>query len=171
MGPISLDISIDARRERVFECICDLSRRPSWAGALVSDLRLERLEGAGRGAAARFRVGAPGGIRYMETVLTEIDPPHTVIEHGRGGHLDRIPIRTAWELVEGQGSVTDVTLTFWTEPAAILDRLRELGRASRWWRRRWRKALKALRDQLESADGLPEPVGVAGGDRPASLAR
>ena len=163
MGPISVDISIDAPREQVFDDICDLSRRPAWAGDLVSDYRLERLEASGRGAAARFRVDAPGGIRYMETVITEADRPHKVVEHGHGGHLDRVAVGAVWELVEGEGSVTVVTLTFWTEPAAVLDRVRELGRASRWWRRRWSRALRLLRDQLESPDGAPEPVRVAGG--------
>lgn len=162
MGPISIDIAIDAPRERVFDHICDLSRRPGWA-TFASDYRLERVDATGRGAAARFRVDAPGGIDYMETILTEVEPPSKVIEHGRGGHLDRVPVRTIWELAGGEGSVTELTLTFWTEPAAMFDRVRELGRASRWWRRRWSRAIRALRDQLESRESAPEPVRVAGG--------
>ncbi len=164
MGPISLDISIDAPRERVFDAICDLSRRPSWAGAIVSDYRLERLDPAGRGAAARFRVGAPGGIDFMETVITEADRPHRVVEGGRGGHIDRVHSRAVWDLSGAEGSPTELTLTFATEPKAVFDKLREAGRAERWWKRRWSRSMRALRDQLESSDPAPEPVGVAGID-------
>ena len=163
MGPISLNISIDAPRERVFDTICDLSRRPSWA-EFVHEYRLERVEAAGEGAAARFRIDAPGGIRYMETVIAKAQRPHTVAEHGRGGHLDRVPIRAVWELAGGAGGVTELSLTFWTEPGAVFDSVRELGRG-RWWRRRWSRALRALRQQLESGEGLPEQVSVAGADR------
>jgi uncharacterized protein YndB with AHSA1/START domain len=163
MGPISLDISIDAPRERVFDYICDLSRRPTWAG-FVNGYRLERLESSGQGAAARFRVGARGGIDYMETVIERAERPHTIVEQGRGGHLDRVRIRTVWELAGGEGDVTELKLTFGTESPARFDRLREL-RAAGWWRRRWSRALRGLRDQLEGAAPPPEPVKVAGGDR------
>jgi uncharacterized protein YndB with AHSA1/START domain len=163
MGPISLDIQIDAPRERVFDYICDLSRRPAWA-QFLSDYRLERIEASGRGAAARFHVGARGGIKYMETVIERAERPHTVVERGRGGHLDRVRIRTVWELTGGEGGVTELTLTFVTESPARFDRLRELG-AGRWWRRRWSRALRRLSQQLEGAVPPAEPVRVAGGDR------
>lgn len=162
MGPLSLDIAIDAPREAVFDRICDLSRRQSWTGHFVSDLRLERIEASGRGAAARFRVGAPG-VAYLETVIDVADRPSTIVERGRGGRKDRVGVRTAWELRGGEGSPTDVTLTFWTEPANILDRLRDL-RAGGWWKRRWRRALQRLRDEIESGEQA-QPVGVGGGDR------
>jgi uncharacterized protein YndB with AHSA1/START domain len=163
MGPISLDISIDAPRERVFDYICDLSRRPAWA-QFLSDYRLERLEASGQGAAARFHVGARGAVKYMETVIERAERPHTIVEQGRGGHLDRIGIHTVWELTGGEGDVTQLTLTFATDSPAAFDRLRERG-AARWWRRRWSRALRRLREQLEGSVPAPEPVRVAGGDR------
>lgn len=163
MGPISLDIAIDAPRERVFDFICDLGRRPAWADHFLDDYRLERVEAAGEGAAARFRVDAPGGIGYMDTVITSAERPHRIVEGGRGGRSNRIPVRAVWELEGGEGSVTEVILTFSTEPTSPFDRLRELG-ASRWWRRRWKKALRRLRDQLESADAAAEPLRLAGID-------
>lgn len=165
MGPISLDIEIDAPRERVFDLICDLSRRPGWAPHFGDDYRLERLEPSGEGAAARFRVDAPGGIGFMETVISRAERPHTIVEHGRGGRSDRARVRTIWELSGGAGDVTSVRLTFWTEQPTLLHRLGEL-RAGRWWRRRWSRALRGLRAALEGDGGLPEAsVGVAGGDR------
>lgn len=161
MGPFSLHISVDAPRERVLDFICDLGVRASWTDHFAHDYRLARIPAAGRGAAARFRVDAPAGIRYMETVIAEVDRPHRVVENCRGGRLDRVPMRMVWELAEGQ--VTEVTLTFWTDPPGIFDRLRELGR-ERWWRRRLGRALRRMRDSIESGQAAPR-AGVAGGDR------
>jgi hypothetical protein len=161
VGPISLTISIDAPRERVFDFISDLGVRQSWTDHFASEYRLERVTAQGQGAAARFRVDAPAGVRYMETVIAEAERPFRVVEHGRGGRLDRMPIRTVWELEEGP--TTTVTLTFWTSPPSLFDRARELGR-TRWWRRRWRKALRHMQEIIESGTAV-ERTEVAGGDR------
>jgi uncharacterized protein YndB with AHSA1/START domain len=165
VGPLSLKVSIDAPRERVFDEICDLGVRPSWIDHFASEYRLARIPATGRGAAARFRVDAPAGIRYMETVISEADRPYRVVEHCRGGRLDRVPIRMVWEL--SGGPTTDVTLTFWTEPPSAFDRLRERGR-ERWWRRRLGKMLRRMREQIESGAEAPR-TGVAGGDRYARV--
>jgi uncharacterized protein YndB with AHSA1/START domain len=164
VGPFSLQISIDAPRERVFDFICDLAVRPSWTDHFAHEYRLERIAAAGRGAAARFRVDAPAGIRYMETVIVETDRPYRVVENGRGGRLDRVPMRFVWELAGGP--ITEVTLTFWTEPPGMFDRARELGR-ERWWRRRLGKGLRRMRDLIESGEAAPR-AGVAGEDRLAT---
>lgn len=161
MGPISLTISVDAPRDRVFDFICDLSTRLSWTDHFVSDYRLERVAASGQGAAARFRVDAPAGVRYMETVIAEAERPFRIVEHGRGGRLDRVPMRLVWELEEGP--ITNVTLTFWTTPESRFDRARELGRTG-WWRRRLSRALRRMREQIESGAIAPR-TGVAGGER------
>ncbi len=161
MGPISLTTSVDASRDRVFDFICDLSTRLSWIDHFARDYRLERVAASGQGAAARFRVDAPAGVRYMETVIAEAERPYRVVEHGRGGRLDRTPMRLVWELEEGP--TTTVTLTFWTQPGTAFDRLRELGR-TRWWRRRWGKALRRMQELIESG-AAAERTEVAGADR------
>jgi hypothetical protein len=161
VGPISLTISIDAPRERVFDFICDLGVRQSWTDHFASEYRLERVQAQGEGAAARFRVDAPAGVRYMETVIAEAERPFRVVEHGRGGRLDRMPIRTVWELEEGP--TTTVMLTFWTSPPTLFDRVRELGR-TRWWRRRWSKAVRRMQEIIESGT-VVERTEVAGADR------
>jgi Polyketide cyclase / dehydrase and lipid transport len=161
VGPISLSISVDAPRSRVFDFISDLGTRPAWIDHFASDYHLERIQARGRGAAARFRVDAPAGVRYMETVIAETDRPYRVVEHARGGRLDRVPMRIVWELEEGP--TTTVTLTFWTLPPGLLDRIREKGR-ERWWRRRWKRSLVRLRDLIESGEAPPR-AGVAGEDR------
>jgi uncharacterized protein YndB with AHSA1/START domain len=171
MGPISLTTTIDAPRERVFDLIVDLARRLAWTDHFLSDYRLERISAAGQGAAARFRIDAPGGITYMETVISDAERPHRIVESGRGGRLDRIPCRALWELSESPGGGTTVVFTFRTEPAAIVDRLRELGRGG-WWRRRWRRALVRLRELIESgAEGAARREQVAGADRVAAAPR
>jgi hypothetical protein len=161
VGPISLTTSIDAPRERVFEFICDLGTRQGWIDHFASEYRLVRVEAKGQGAGARFRVDAPAGVRYMETMIAEAERPYRVVEHGRGGRLDRIPIRTVWELEEGP--TTTLTLTFWTSPPSAFDRVRELGH-TRWWTRRWSKALRRMQEIIESGEALPRTE-VAGGDR------
>ncbi len=164
MGPVSAEIAIDAPREQVFDFICDLGRRPAWTDHFASDYRLDRVEPAGEGAAARFRAGAPGGLDRMDTVITRASRPHRIDEQGRGGRFNRIGVRTVWELEGGEGTPTEVRLTFWTEPPSPLHRAREL-RAPGWWRRRWKRALRRLRQQLESPEQPAPGVGLAGADR------
>ncbi len=164
VGPVSLKITIDASRERVFDFICDLARRPGWTDHFMRDHRLERIDGAGQGAALRFRVDAPGGIGYLDTTIAEADRPHRIDERGRGGRFNRTAVRVVWELQGGEGSVTELAFTFWTDPPGPVERLREF-RAAPWWRRRWRKALRRLREQLEDPELAAEPVRLAGGDR------
>jgi uncharacterized protein YndB with AHSA1/START domain len=166
VGPFTVTVSIDAPRERVFDFICDLAIRPGWIDHFAHDYRVARIPSAGRGAAARFRVDAPAGVRYMETVIAETDRPFRVVEHGRGGRLDRIPIRLVWELEAGP--TTTVRLSFWTAPPSHFDRIREIGR-ERWWRRRWTRALARMRDLIESGADVPR-VEIAGGDRVPSIA-
>jgi uncharacterized protein YndB with AHSA1/START domain len=161
VGPLTVSTSIDAPRERVFEFICDLSTRPAWIDHFASDYRLERIDASGRGAAARFRVGAPAGVEYMETVIAEVDPPHEIVEHARGGRLDHVSIRLVWELEAGP--TTTVKLTFWTKSNSAFDRIKEIGR-ERWWHRRWSKALERMRDLIESGAQVPR-IEVAGADR------
>jgi uncharacterized protein YndB with AHSA1/START domain len=152
-----LSTAVDAPRERVFDFLSDLSNRPQWTDHFVDDFHLVRIEPAGVGAAARFRVGAPRGISYMDTTIAEAERPHKIVEQGRGGRRNKIAIHTVWELTEGPGAVTTVTLTFWTEPAGH--------RGGRWWRRRWHKALRRLATAIESGAPSSGTATVAGGNR------
>ena len=163
MGPISVRRPIDAPREQVFEILCDLANRPAFTDHFMDQLRLERLESSGVGAAARMRVTKRG--LWMETVIEEVSPPHRIVERGRGGRRwDRIPITTSWELVEAPGAGCEVTLSFWTEPSHPADRLRDRFGAERFYRRQWSVALSRLKELVESGRA-PERVVVAGGDR------
>jgi len=163
MGPISAETTIHAPRERVWAILVDLANRPAFCDHFQQEFRLERLESEGVGASARFRVEAPRMKMWLETVIDEVDAPAQIFERGQGGRLDRIPIFTVWELADGAGRSTEATVTFWTEPAHPLDRMRERGRPRRWYRRRWAEALERLKELTET-DATIEPVGVAGVD-------
>ena len=163
MRPVSATTSIDAPRERVFELLCDLSVRPAFTDHFLSGFRLSRVEPSGVGAGARFQLHE--SCDWMDTVIVEADPPHLLREHGHGGRVNRIPVSTVWELAEGPGPGScEVTVTFWTEPANPVDRVRELVGASRWFARSWRQALARLK-QVAEAGGPAERVAVAGADR------
>jgi uncharacterized protein YndB with AHSA1/START domain len=163
MGPMSVTRAIDAPRERVYDFLSDLANRPSFTDHFIRDYRLERFESAGVGAAARMRIAR--GSLWMETVIVAAERPYRILEEGKGGRLDRIPILTAWELVEGPGAAgSEVTMRFGTEPATPIDRLQELRRGERYFRRQWSTALSRLKDQIESGrEG--ERVSIAGGAR------
>jgi uncharacterized protein YndB with AHSA1/START domain len=163
MGPISLETTIDAPRERVYDVIADLGIRPGFTDHFQLDYRLARVDSSGAGAAARFQIAPPGpGKLWAETVIAEAERPRKIVEHGRMGRLGRIPVHTAWELTEGPG-VTDVRLTAWTEPGKF-DRPREILGAGRWHKRQWKKALRRLAEAVEGG-AVPERVEIAGGDR------
>jgi uncharacterized protein YndB with AHSA1/START domain len=165
MGPLSAEIEIDAPRERVFEAIADLARRPAFTDHFLDGFRLTRIESSGIGAGARFRVSSPLRSVWMDTAIAEQQGPHRVVEHGRGGRGNRIPSTTVWELTEGAGSLTRVRVSHWTEPSNPIDRALELlAGNSHWEQRGWREALRRLRDRLESDEAAPAPLALAGGN-------
>jgi hypothetical protein len=101
----------------------------------------------------------------MDSTITEVIEPQRIVEHGRGGRVNRIPSTTVWELLEGPGSLITVRVSFWTEPRNPIDRaIDSIGMASVWLERGWREAMDRLRDNLESGAGETAPVEVAGGN-------
>ena len=163
MRPVSASISIDAPRERVFDLICDLASRPAFTDHFLSEYRLERVDPVGVGAAARFRLHESG--EWLDTVIEAAERPHMIRERGRGGRLNRVPAFTVWELAPGPSpDACEVRVTFWTEPSHPFDRIRELAGASRWFERNWARALRRLKEVVESGRPI-ERVSVAGADR------
>lgn len=164
MGPVSASIPIDVPRERAFEALSDLAARPALLQGFADEFRLERIESAGVGAAARYRI--PDRDLWLGTEITELEPPHKIVERGRGSRLDRMPVSTVWELEEGPAPAScEVRVTFWTEPVTLGDRLAELRPGlGRFYRRGWAGVLRRLRDALEGEEELQRVV-VAGADR------
>jgi uncharacterized protein YndB with AHSA1/START domain len=162
MGPVSASVEIDVPRPLAFAELCDLSRRPSFTDHFISDLRLTRIDPVGVGAGARFRFETPPRHLWMDTVITEVEEPQRIVEHGHGGRTNRIPSTTVWELLEGPGSLLTARVSFWTEPASHVDRaIDSIGMASVWLERGWREAMHRLRDNLEAEAGGAAPAGIA----------
>lgn len=163
MRPVSARLSIDAPRERVFELLLDLSVRPSFTDHFIEQFHLLRIEPVGVGAGARFQIKDAGG--WLDSVIEEVEPPHRILERGRGGRLNRVPTVTEWRLTDAPGpSGCEVEVTFWTEPSHPFDRLRDARNSERRLSRGWRRALERLRALAEEG-AAPQRVSVAGGDR------
>jgi len=169
MGPVSAEIEIDVPRQQAFEAIADLSLRPAFTDHFLTGFHLTRIEPTGVGAGARFRFAVWPRRGWMDTTIAELDGPHRLIEHGRGGRANRIASTTLWELTEGPGALTKVRVSYWTEPTNPVDRgLEVLSGASIPYERRWREALRRLREQLESGQLDQRRLAVAGGNSHAT---
>lgn len=168
MGPVSAEVEIDVPRQRAFDAIADLALRPSFTDHFLTDFRLTRIESRGIGAGARFRFSVRPRRVWMDTTIAAADAHHRLIEHGRGGRGNRVPSTTLWELTEGPGSLTTVRVSYWTEPGIVDRALELLSGASIPYERRWREALRRLRDRLESGGLEDERLGVAGGNAHAT---
>ncbi len=165
MGHVSAEVEIDAPRERVFEAISDLATRPAFLDHFVSGYRLTRIESSGVGAGARFRFSTGRRGVWFDTTIDELEAPHRIVEHGRGGRLNRVPSTTLWELTEGPGSLTTVRVSYWTEPSHPADRaIERVAAATSFRERHWREALRRLRDMLEAEESSADRVAVAGGN-------
>src|ERR1700712_3881888 len=157
MGPIRAETEIDVPREQVFATIADMAARPSFTDHFLSDFHLTRLEPRGLGAGARFRIQAPLRKVWMDATIVETEEPFRIVERGQGGRVNRIRSNTVWDMTEGAGSLTQLSVSHWTEPTNPLDRALEIASAgSVWQERSWREALRRLRDMLESDDPRSE---------------
>jgi hypothetical protein len=162
MRPVSATTSIDVPRERVFDVLIDLSVRPAFTDHFLSEFRLARVEPVGVGASARFRLEHSGV--WVDTAIVLAERPHLIREEGMGGRGNRVPWFTVWELAEGPNpDGTEVTVTIWTEPKSVFDRLGESGVSGRRLRRDLRKAGTRLREIVENDRAL-DHVSVGGGD-------
>lgn len=168
MGPVSAEVEIDVPRPRAFAAIADLALRPAFTDHFLTGYRLTRIDSTGVGAGARFRISVWPRRVWMDTTVVESDEPYRLVEHGRGGRGNRIPSTTLWELTEGPGSLTRVRVSYWTEPPPHDRALELLSFASIPYERRWREALRRLRDQLESGELRSHRVAVAGGNAHAT---
>ena len=168
MGPVSAEEQIDVPREEIFSYLGDFANRPSFMDHFASGFHFFRVESMGVGAGARFSLDVRRGPMWMDSEITELDPPHRITERGRGGRIGRIPVTTVWEVEEGPGSLSTVRAIFWTDAEHAVDRFKEATGMTGSVERGFRTALRRLRDLLESGEGERPPARVAGGNRHAT---
>lgn len=165
MKPVSATTTIDAPREQVFALISDLALRGSFTDHFISSLHLQRLESSGVGASIRFRIDTGRKKLWMESVIDQLEPPHRLVERGRGGRSDRIDFVTAWSLVRASGG-TEVTVSFWSDAKHPFDRLMPSVVGGARSAKPWRRALARLKQSAEAGE-VPPRLEVAGGPRVA----
>jgi uncharacterized protein YndB with AHSA1/START domain len=162
MREVTVSTVISAPREEVFDLVADLSLRPAYADHYLDDYRLARVQPVGVGAAARFKLAAPLASDYAELTLTKADRPRQIVEEIRYGRRGRNRSVAVYDFTRESAETTRVELTTFSEPATIIDRVREIGAAS-WLRRQTRKSLERLRRILEEPQREPlKRVTVAG---------
>jgi hypothetical protein len=160
--PIESRITISAPRQDVYDFIADTANRVAWMDHFLTDYRLTRVQSAGIGAGAAFKVDSPLFPQRCEYQIVESERPRLLHERGRIGRWGRTTGYTEWELVENYGS-TEVTVTVWTEPGIRWDSFKESLGVRPWLKRQLSSSLRRLRKIFEEQPERPlATVGVAG---------
>lgn len=149
---VTVSTVISAPREQIFDFVCDLAARPAYMDHFMRDYRLARVNPVGVGAASRFQLRAPFAKEYAELQITEVDRPRRIVEEIRVGRRGRNRSLAVYDFSSEGHDVTRVELTTFSEPATLVDRVRELGAAG-WVRRQTAKALNRLRMIFEEPPG------------------
>ncbi len=170
MREVTVSTTISAPREAVFDLVCDLAARPAYADHFMEDYRLARVDPVGVGAAARFKLGFPLGSEYAELTIAKADRPRQIIEESRVGRRGRNRSVAVYDFTRESASVTRVELTTYSEPATVIDRIKELGAAG-WVRRQTRKSLERLRVIFEEPDRARMTRATIAGYEPDKAAR
>ena len=144
MREVTVSTVISAPREQIFDFVSDLAARPAFTDHFMRDYRLARVNSVGLGAASRFQLRAPFGKEYAELSITEVDRPRRIVEEIRVGRRGRNRSLAVYDFSSEGHNVTRVELTTFSEPATVVDRVRQLGAAG-WIRRQTSKQLNRLR--------------------------
>src|SRR4051812_28487841 len=154
MEPVTVSVSIDRPREEVFAYLVDIANHPEFTDHYLVDWHMTRVETAGRGAGGRFRFTAPlNRFDWADVTFIEVDPPRRIVQAGRGGKYNRTRLRSVYQLDQGPGRTTKVTLTVETRPGNRGDRIMESIGQRGWLKRKSAKALRRLRSILEEGEG------------------
>jgi uncharacterized protein YndB with AHSA1/START domain len=170
MREVSVSAIISAPREEVFDFVADLAARPAFTEHFMHDYRLARVQPVGVGAAARFKLDAPLANEYAELTITRADRPRQIIEEIRYGRRGRNRSVAVYDFSRESGNVTRVELTTFSEPATVVDRLKEIGAAG-WIRRKTNRALDRLRMVFEEPDRVELKRATIAGYEPDKAAR
>jgi len=161
--PVTVSITVDRPREEVFAYLADIANHPEFSDHYLVDWRMTRVDTVGRGAGGRFRFTAPlNRFDWADVTFIEVDPPRRIVQAGRGGKYNRTRLRSVYELEQGPGRTTRVTLTVETRPTTFADRLVESFGVRGWLKRKSAKALRRLRSILEDGEGRGRRATIAG---------
>ena len=170
MREVSVSAIISAPREEVFDFVADLAARPSFTEHFMKDYRLARVQPVGVGAAARFKLDAPLANEYAELTITKADRPRQIVEEIRYGRRGRNRSVAVYDFSRESANVTRVEFRTVSEPATIVDRLKEIGAAG-WIRRKTSRSLDRLRMVFEEPDRVKMERATIAGYEPAKAAR
>ena len=171
MRAVTVETSISAPREEVFDFVADLAARVAYCDHYMTDFRLTRPKSQGVGAAARFRLSAPLFSSWCEIAIAECDRPRRIVERGRIWRLGRTPTGAVYEFVPDGRRLTRVELTVWSEPATRLDAFKERLGTRRWLRGQTKLALERLRMVFEERPDAPLARTSIAGYEPSKAAR
>lgn len=153
MKSVELSVVIARPREEVFAYLADIANHPEFTDHFLTRWHLTREDSSGRGAGARFHVGAPlQRFSWAEVTLAEVEPPRRIMQRGATGKFNRIRLLAEYVLEPTSGGDTRVTFRTETEPATPTDRIMEALGTRVWVRRRYRRALRRLRAILEDGE-------------------
>ncbi len=155
MDPVTATTVVGRPREEVFDYLADIANHPEFTDHYLEKWHLTRIESAGRGAGARFRVDSPlNRFGWADVTFVELQRPYRIVGLGRGGKFNRIARTEIWTLEPGPGEgSTDVTYLVETEPPLPTDRAFEALSFQRgWYKRNVRRALGRLQEILEDPE-------------------
>ena len=170
MREVTVSTVISAPREEVFDFVSDLAARPAYTDHYLHDYRLARANPVGQGAAALFRLRLPLAKEYAELEVQEVDRPRQIVEEIRIGRRGRNRSVAVYDFTPESSGVTRVELTTYSEPATVVDRLKEIGAAGV-VRRQTKKSLERLRKIFEEPPKKPLRRATIAGYDPAKAAR
>jgi uncharacterized protein YndB with AHSA1/START domain len=150
VDPFTVETTIARPREEVFDYLSDISNHAEFTDHYLLDWHLTREDPCGKGAGARFRVKAPlQRFPWADVTLAEVQPPHRIVERGRGGKYNRIRMLGTYTLDPGAGGTTRVRFTFESVPVMPSDRLFEALGGRAWTKRQAARSMRRLRRILE----------------------
>lgn len=155
MLPVRVHTYISAPREEIFDFVADLANRASWTDHWTSELRLAHPKSDGVGAAAHYRLDAPGNRQWVNTQIVEAERPRRIVETTRGGRLSKTRGEVAFELSRAGRDLTRVELTIWTEAGTPRERFKEKLGTRGWTKRQAKVALERLRTIFEEQPDAP----------------
>jgi uncharacterized protein YndB with AHSA1/START domain len=149
MDEIAVSATISRPPEEVFEYLVDIANHAEFTDHFMVDWHLLREDSRGLGAGARFRIKAPfSRFSWADMTIVELQPPHRIVEHGRGGKFNRIRMLGVYTLSPGPHASTTVRYTFESETKLPSDRLID-AIARGWTKRQLSRAMRRLRRILE----------------------